>query len=76
MILILKNWRRSQIGRSTFVTAFLIKEAIHTSRKCMESLAEQHDFNLIHPDVVKASQALDILIVQQMKYKLAAYKEG
>ncbi|GMK47524.1 hypothetical protein PghCCS26_46540 [Paenibacillus glycanilyticus] len=64
------------MGRSIVKKSLLIEGGIYTGRKQMENLAEQHDFNLLHPEVVKASQALDALIVQAMKQKPAGIQGG
>lgn len=57
------------MGRSIVKKSLLIEGDIYTVRKQMENLAEQHDFNLLHPEVVKASQELDALIARAMKQK-------
>lgn len=43
---------------------------IELQRKQMEQLASQHNQNLLHPEIIKASQALDELINTAMKQQI------
>lgn len=53
-------------GESTVSTMKLISEL----RERLHIAALRHDLNLLHPDVLALSMALDVLINQQIKDKL------
>ncbi|WP_246096431.1 aspartyl-phosphate phosphatase Spo0E family protein [Paenibacillus sinopodophylli] len=46
-----------------------INQIIEQKRELMQVMADQHGHNFIHPEVVKISQELDLLINQAMKLK-------